>query len=76
MPSCRAGRSRSASLDGRTVKRLPHTAGEERDPTFSADGRRIAYASERDGHWDLYESAIVDPTSTPSRRRPGSRNGA
>ena len=50
-----------ASLDGRSVKRLPHTAGEERDPTFSADGRRIAYASERDGHWDLYESAIVDP---------------
>ena len=50
-----------ASVDGRSVKRLPHTAGEERDPTFSADGRRIVYASERDGHWDLYESAIVDP---------------
>ena len=49
-----------ASIDGRDVKRLPHTAGEERDPTFSADGRRIAYASERDGRWDLYESSIVD----------------
>ena len=50
-----------ASIDGRFVKTLPHTAGEERGPTFSADGRRVAYAAERDGHWDLYESAIVDP---------------
>ncbi len=50
-----------ASIDGRDVKRLPHTAGEERDPTFSADGRRVAYASERDGRWGLYESTLQDP---------------
>ncbi len=51
-----------ASIDGRDVKRLPHTIGEERDPSFSADGRRIVYASERDGRWDLYESSLADPS--------------
>ena len=50
-----------ASIDGRDVKRLPHTAGEERDPSFSPDGRHIVYASERDRRWDLYESSLVAP---------------
>ncbi len=50
-----------ASLNGEYVRRLPHTSGEERDPDFSPDGRRIVYGAERDGHWNLYESSIADP---------------
>jgi len=46
--------------DGRSVKRITHTPGEERSPTFSPDGKRLAYAAERDGHWSLYEASLAD----------------
>ncbi|PIK70180.1 peptidase S41, partial [Methylobacterium frigidaeris] len=45
-----------ASRDGKSVKRITRTAGEERGPAFSPDGRRLVYAAERDGHWGLYEA--------------------
>lgn len=45
-----------ASRDGKSVKRITRTAGEERSPIFSPDGRRLVYAAERDGHWGLYEA--------------------
>ncbi|SEP44996.1 tricorn protease [Methylobacterium sp. ap11] len=44
-----------AARDGKSVKRITRTPGEERNPAFSPDGRRLAYAAERDGHWGLYE---------------------
>jgi tricorn protease len=50
-----------ASMNGKYVKRVTATPGEERSPSFSPDGRRLVYAGERDGHWSLYESRIVDP---------------
>jgi tricorn protease len=50
-----------ASMNGKYVKRITRTPGEERTPTFSSDGRRLAYAGERDGRWSLYETRIVDP---------------
>jgi tricorn protease len=53
-----------ASMNGKYVKRITRTPGEERNPTFSPDGRRLAYAAERDGHWSLYETSIVDPDET------------
>ena len=63
-----------ASIDGRDVKRLPHTIGEERDPSFSPDGRRIVYASERDGRWDLYTNrASPTPAKGASPRVRASR---
>jgi tricorn protease len=49
-----------ASMNGKYVKRITHTPGEERSPSFSPDGRRLVYAGERDGRWSLYESRIVD----------------
>jgi tricorn protease len=50
-----------ASLNGRYVKRITRTPGEERNPSFSPDGRKLVYAAERDGRWSLYEAGIVDP---------------
>ncbi len=60
-----------ASRDGKSVKRITRTAGEERGPAFSPDGRRLVYAAERDGHWGLYEATPRKPTSEDSRRRRG-----
>ena len=51
-----------ASMNGRFVKRVTRMLGEERWPSFSPDGRTLVYAGERDGHWSLYESRIVDPS--------------
>lgn len=50
-----------ASMNGKYVKRITHTPGEERSPSFAPEGRRLAYAGERDGRWNLYESRIADP---------------
>lgn len=44
-----------AARDGKSVKRITRTPGEERSPAFSPDGRRLVYAAERDGRWGLYE---------------------
>ncbi len=49
-----------ASRDGKSVKRITRTAGEERDLAFSPDGRRLVYAAERDGHWGLYEATPAE----------------
>ena len=42
-----------ASTNGKYIKRITRTPGEERWPSFSPDGRTLAYAGERDGHWSL-----------------------
>ena len=49
-----------AAMNGKYIKRVTRMPGEERWPSFSPDGRTLAYAGERDGHWSLYESRIVD----------------
>ena len=49
------------SMNGKYVKRVTRTPGEERSPSFSPDGRKLAYAGERDGHWSLFESRLSSP---------------
>ena len=44
-----------ASVEGGVTKRLTSTAATEVGLSFSPDGKAIAYASERDGKWGVYE---------------------
>lgn len=43
-----------------TTKRITNTPEQERDISFSKDGRSIAYASERNGNWNIYLSKLVN----------------
>lgn len=38
----------------RTAIRLTNDPADDRDPKWSPDGRRLAFASRRDGNWDIY----------------------
>lgn len=42
-----------------TTKRITNTPEEERDITFSADGRTLVYDSQRNGQWQLFKAEIV-----------------
>ncbi|MGW1681965.1 hypothetical protein [Saccharopolyspora sp. NPDC002376] len=45
-------------VDGSRAHRLTDTASGETHPTFSPDGTRIAYASDADGRWQIYEQPV------------------
>jgi len=47
------------STEYSTTKRITNTPEEERNPSFSPDGRTILYASERNGSWNIYETSII-----------------
>lgn len=47
------------STDYATTKQITHTPASEEDLSFSPDGRTLAYASERDGLWQLYLAKIA-----------------
>lgn len=47
------------SVDYRTTRRITNTPGMERSVDFSADGRELYYASERNGHWGVYKTSLV-----------------
>ncbi len=46
------------SVKYETTKRITNTDGQERNISFSPDGRKLVYDSERDGIWQLYVSEI------------------
>ncbi len=46
-------------VSGSTVTQLTNDPANDVTPTFSPDGRRIAFASDRGGNWDIY---ILDVT--------------
>lgn len=48
------------SVEFGTTRRITDTPEQERSVSFSPDGRRVLYAGERDGSWNLYESSLVD----------------
>ena len=41
-----------------TTKRITDTPQQERDLSFSPDGRALVYAAERNGVWQIYQSKI------------------
>lgn len=41
-----------------TTRRITNTPEQERNVSFSPDGRTLLYATERNGSWDLYTSTI------------------
>ena len=47
------------SVDYTTTKRISNTPQSEASPTFAADNRTVAYASEREGKWNIYTATIV-----------------
>lgn len=47
------------SVDYGTTRRITNTAGQERTPTFSPDGRTLVYAGFRNGSWNLYSATIA-----------------
>ncbi len=47
-----------ASMDYETTKRITSTPEQERNISFSPDGRSLLYSSERDGSWKIYQTTI------------------
>lgn len=45
----------------KTTKRITNTPDQERNISFSPDGRSLVYDSDRDGQWKLYIAKIDDP---------------
>jgi len=57
------------TLTDQTVNLTAHPAeaafaSEDRDPTWSPDGTRLAFASNRDGNWELYLWSAADGSVT------------
>ena len=46
------------SVDYKTTKRITNTPQQERNVSFSPDGRALVYASERNGVWQIYQAKI------------------
>lgn len=48
------------SIDYATTKRITNTPEQERNVSFSPDGRELYYSSERNGHWGIYKTTLTD----------------
>lgn len=48
------------SAEYKTTRRITNTAGQERDVSFSKDGRTLYYSAERDGNWGIWRSSLVN----------------
>ena len=49
----------ATSIEYETTRRITDTPQQERDLSFSPDGRSLVYSAERDGVWGIYMSSLV-----------------
>lgn len=47
------------SVDNNMTKRITNTPQQERSVQWSPNGKKLIYAAERNGNWDIYQSAVV-----------------
>ena len=47
-----------SSVEDGITKRITNTPSQERNVSFSPDGRKLLYAGEREGSWNIYETSI------------------
>ncbi|MBV8252127.1 MAG: PD40 domain-containing protein [Chitinophaga sp.] len=47
------------SVEGNMTKRITNTPQQERMVEWSPDGKRLIYAAERNGNWDIYQTTRV-----------------
>lgn len=52
------------SVEYGTTRRITNTPEQERDVSFSPDGRSVVYAGERDGLWNVYQTSLVKKEET------------
>ena len=52
----------ASSVEFGTTKQITFTAGQERNVSFSPDGKKILYASERNNSWNIYEMKRTNDT--------------
>ena len=48
------------SADYKTTKRITNTAEQERNVSFSKDGRELYYSAERNGHWGIWRTVLTE----------------
>jgi len=53
-----------SSVGDNNIKRITATPEQETSVSFSPDGRKLLYASERDHGWKIYQAEIVRPQET------------
>ncbi len=52
------------SRDGQNARQLTYGDGYDLHPTWSPDGAQLAFASDRDGNWEIYTLRIADGAVT------------
>ena len=69
------------SSEYKTTKRITNTPEQERNVSFSKDGRELYYSSERNGHWGIYKTVLTDKNeklftyATKFREEPVTKEG-
>ena len=48
------------SIDHKTTRRITNTPEQERDLWFSKDGKSLYYSSERNGHWGIWKTSLIE----------------